>query len=600
MRLNWLTRELYATAPSLAKMKGHPEYQGWAEALKRLADRPEMEPFRDVLRTLADDALANLEPLNKNRDALAAIPFESNLKAIEAAATEPCAPAAFLAAFVCVRSWIGAAGTDLYNPDPTGRPSRAWTVFPQALVSAAMRVGAWLAALEIAEEAYNVLFASKYSNWGPIQEAMDCSRRLAHECSVAFERLVRDLAEDMREGCGTDVPNLQAEFGALLWTLGLIPQGLAYHSSQAPAGLPSRRLARAIVRRSMHRMRHDRLLQYVWLELKNNVSIQIRSHEELFAIINNQFPDDPFYTHLEVVIGDQPGRLYARALIGWFRGTLGAEEKDRYIQLVGEIGSMRWSFEDLLFTLPRMYYLGIFLGRRCGWPAGFSANESENFRLMHRWVEWAAQHRRRLTLFPDVPDPQTSLNLSLNETLELELTKPGEGADSPVERAWDVLECFRGSALEYWMTVTPPSYPDQELRIIGKRFEREEDRISWTGGVAEMLFEEEQRIDWLRGAYFLILSESLPKHFQRWATADHNAFLAHREKGGPVLDPETGRSEYEEIKRQLRTLWERMAEAVPEYAQQRTQSHASWTDVVRAAKAHRRGTVESPNVDPFV
>jgi hypothetical protein len=245
---------------------------------------------------------------------------------------------------------------------------------------------------------------------------------------------------------------------------------------------------------------------------------------------------------------------------------------------------MSWS-EDLSVTLPRMYYLAMFLARRCGWPAGFSADESEDFRLMHRWVEVAAHRRRRLTLFPELPDPQTSLNLSLNEILELELTKPGEGEDSPVERAWDVLEGFRSSALEYWMTVTPPSYPDQELRIIGKRFEREEDRISWSGGVDAMLFEEEQRIAWLRGAYFLILSGSLPKHFQRYA-AEQSIFWARREKG-PVLDPETGRSEYEEIKRQLRTIWERMAEAVPEYARQRTQSHASWTDVVSAAKAHQ-------------
>jgi len=592
MHLEKLTRELFATAPPLAYMKDHPEYQGWAEAIEKLTDRPEMEPFRAVLRALAGGALSTGEPLDRFLgNEAAAIPFESNLKAIEAAATESCAPAAFLATFVCVRSWIRAAGKDLYNQDSAGRPGRAWTVFPQALVSMAMRVGAWLAALEIAEEAYDVLFASKYSYWGPIQEAMDRSMRLAHECSVAFEHSVRDLAEDMRNSCDANGPNLRAEFGALLWTLGLIPHSLSYQSRQTPAGLPSRRLAREIVRRSMHRMRHDRLLQYVWLELKTNDSIQIRSHEELFAIINNRFPDDRLCTHLEWLIGEEPGRLYARALTGWFRGTLGAEEKDHYIQLVGEIALRRWP-EDLSLTVLRMYYLAMFLGRRCGWPAGFSTDEAEDFRLMHRWLEMAAVQRRSLTLYPELPDPQTSLNLCLNEILELILTNPGEGTGITVARAWDVLEAFRSSALEYWMTVTPPSYPDQELNILGKHFEREEDRLSWIAGVDEMLFQEEQLISWLRGAYFLILSESLPKHFKRYAT-EQSVFWAHR-KRGPALDPEVGRSEYGEIKRRLHTLWERMAEAVPEYARQRAQSHANWPDLVSAIKLHQRGDVESP------
>ncbi|MCC6860783.1 MAG: hypothetical protein IT158_19605 [Bryobacterales bacterium] len=591
MRLDRLTRELYATAPPLAQMKGRPDYDGWAEALGRLADRPEMEPFRGVFRELAGNALVDLQPLNRFlQNEAEGVSFESNRKAAEAAVAEISAPAAFLATFVCARTWIRAAGPHLYRQDSSGRPSPAWTIFPQALVSAAMRVGSWLAARAIAEEAYDVLFASKYSYWEPIQAAMERSREQAHECLVAFERAVRDLADDLREACAASAPNVRAEFGAILWTLGLIPQSLSYDSRQPSSGLPSRRLAREIVRRSMHRMRHDRLLQYVWLELKNNEGIPIRSHQGLFAIINNQFPDDQLYTQLEILIGNQPGQSYARALAGWFRGTLGAEEKDRYIQLVSEIASMTWP-DDLLHTLPRMYYLAMFLGRRSGWPPGFSADDSEDFRLMRGWVGVAADRRRRLAFLPELPDPQTVLNLSLHEILELELTKRGDGADSPAARAWDMLEDFRGSALEYWMSVTPPAYPDREMNLVGKRFEREEDRLSWSGGIDRMLFEEEQRMAWLRGAYFLILSESLPEHFQRYA-ADSSNFYSRREKG-PVLDPETGRKEYFEIRGQLRALYERLAPELPEYSRQRTQTHASWTDVVAAANAHRRGSMES-------
>lgn len=572
-------------------MKGRPEYEGWAEALGRLAGRPGMEPFRGVLRELAGNALADLAPLNRFlQNEAAGVSFESNRKAVEAAAAETSAPAAFLAAFVCARTWIRAAGESLYHQDSSGRPAPAWTIFPQALVAAAMRVGAWLAAREIAEEAYDVLFASKYSHWGPIQAAMDRSRDQAHECLVAFERAVRDLADDLREACDAGEPNARAEFGAMLWTLGLIPHSLSYDSRRPAGGLPSRRLARDIVRRSMHRMRHDRLLQYVWLELKNNARIRIRSHQELFAIINNQFPDDQLYTQLELLIGDRPGRLYARALIGWFRGTLGAEEKDRYIRLVCQIASMTWT-GDLLHTLPRMYYLAMFLARRSGWPPEYSSDDAEDFRLIRGWLGEAANRRRGLALLPELPDPQTALDFPLHEILELELTKAGDGADSPAARAWEVLESFRGSALEYWMAVTPPPYPEREIDRIGKRFNREEDRLSWSGGVDEMLSKEEQWLAWLRGAYFLILSQSLPEHFQRYA-AESADFYSMRAKG-PVLEPEAGRKEYVEIKRQLRALYERLAAELPEYSRQRTQTHASWTDVVAAANAHRRKRMKS-------
>jgi len=60
-----------------------------------------------------------------------------------------------------------------------------------------------------------------------MREAMDQCRRLAHQCSVAFERTVRELADDLREGLKADGPHLRAEFGAILWTLGLIPQSLS-------------------------------------------------------------------------------------------------------------------------------------------------------------------------------------------------------------------------------------------------------------------------------------------------------------------------------------------------------------------------------------
>jgi hypothetical protein len=586
MPLERLTHELFATAPPLAKMKGHADYQGWATAVVRLAESADVAPFRPVLLDIAGDALVTMQPWERflEHDA-GRVPFDATERAMTASGREANPPAALLLALLCVHSWMRAAGPSLYDQDAAGRPSRAWTVLPQGLAAAGLRVGAHLAARHIAEEAYDVLVASKHAYWAPIQEAIVRCRHLARECSVGFERCVRDLADDLRSQCGTDAPGVRSEFAAMLWTLGLVPQSLVFHSMGACGVLPTRRVAKEIVRRSMACMRHDRLLQYVWLELKDNESFPLRTHEELFGIINNTFADDEAYTLLELLLGEAPGRVYARTLIAWFRGTLGAADRDRYIRLVASIAAQHWP-EEHRFTLLRMLYLGLFLGRRAGWPEGFKADEAEDLGVMREWLVRAQAERRGLTRFPELPDPGTAMTLSLHEVLEQEL-RPQVDAAGEIERAWDVLEGFRGSALEYWMCVTPPAFPDAEMESAGRRFAAEVDRLSWAGRVDNLLFQEEERIAWLRGAYFAILYDSLPQHFRRYA-AEQRVFRKHQGTG-LQLNPTTGRKEYQEIHRQLRALYDQLAEVVPQYTRARTQSHVTWADVVEAAERHRHG-----------
>ena len=58
---------------------------------------------------------------------------------------------------------------------------------------------------------------------GTFREAMDQCRRLSHQCSVAFERTVRALAEDLQEDFNAGGLHLGVEFGTIRWTLGLMP-----------------------------------------------------------------------------------------------------------------------------------------------------------------------------------------------------------------------------------------------------------------------------------------------------------------------------------------------------------------------------------------
>jgi hypothetical protein len=203
--------------------------------------------------------------------------------------------------------------------------------------------------------------------------------------------------------------------------------------------------------------------------------------------------------------------------------------------------------------------------------------------LARQLIQYGRGVRRQLSLHPEHPDPQTVMNLSLHEALEQELSRPGMGADSPIERAWDVLEGFRGSALEYWMAITPPPYPDSAMNAAGRSFEREEDRLSWTGGVDALPFPGK------RGAVPVVarsllsdlIRTFLPEYFQRYA-AEVSVFFQRK---GPRLGAKTGREEYKAVQELLRGLYEQMAESIPQYTRKRMQSHASWRDMIRAASS---------------
>ena len=202
---------------------------------------------------------------------------------------------------------------------------------------------------------------------------------------------------------------------------------------------------------------------------------------------------------------------------------------------------------------------------------------------MRAWIDEAGSLRRKLTLYPELPDPQAAMNMSLHEVIEQELGEGGGG--EALARVWDALEGFRGSALEYWMAVTRPLPGEEEAKSAGSpRKRRKADATKATD--RGLLAREDELIKWLRGAWFLVLHDSLPRHFERYA-AESSVFQAFRERG-PGLSTEVGRKEYSQVKKQLEELHQEMVAVMPLYARKRQQKWAGWTDLVSAATAHQR------------
>jgi hypothetical protein len=137
------------------------------------------------------------------------------------------------------------------------------------------------------------------------------------------------------------------------------------------------------------------------------------------------------------------------------------------------------------------------------------------------------------------------------------------------------------------MAVTRPLPTDAEAKASGSPRKRRKPGTTNAQNAQDrgLLAREDELIQWLRGAWFLVLHDSLPRHFERYA-ADSSVFLAFRERG-PGLSTEVGRKEYLQVWKQLKELHEEMAAVMPLYARKRQQKWAGWTDLVGAATAHQ-------------
>jgi hypothetical protein len=96
-----------------------------------------------------------------------------------------------------------------------------------------------------------------------------------------------------------------------------------------------------------------------------------------------------------------------------------------------------------------------------------------------------------------------------------------------------------------------------------------------------MLDEQEQLLKQLRGAYFMIISGTLPWH--------HRYYMTRREDDFDPLDAEMGRRRFQEVQDELTELFTRMNEVAPDYARKRMSKGATIEELVSCISSHASG-----------
>ncbi|MFQ5906717.1 MAG: hypothetical protein ACE5JA_09115, partial [bacterium] len=64
-RLHEIGQWAFNTAPPIAEMRGHPEFESWGEQLVALGRSEGLAPLQNLLEDIVGDALTTLNPLNR-------------------------------------------------------------------------------------------------------------------------------------------------------------------------------------------------------------------------------------------------------------------------------------------------------------------------------------------------------------------------------------------------------------------------------------------------------------------------------------------------------------------------------------------------------
>ena len=559
---NWLLN----SSPGIMQMRGHPEYQDWAAQLAKFASKEELAPLKGVLGKLVSNKLQTVEPLIEflNREA-SSVPIKIYWFASEdAIKSESASPAAaFVLALVSMLGWSRAMGKNL-DSQINGMPHPGWARIPYACASLALKQGAIQGAQKLVDISYQVLMAAKYQFDPRLQNALADYRRLAREAMRLQEIAVANLADDLYDSCGQKTPNFRAEVGALLWTLGYVPESNSFRITANSSFTPSRRMFRRIVRQSITCIPYDPLTQYIWLELKDRPPFNIREHESLFSIINSCYTQ----MMLDEFSPVAPSQVFAQCLIAWFKGTLTDKQVDEYLSVVSIINDMFPNMIDWTVYI-RMESLGFLIARQFGKVLDtMTAKRELEYWARLSGIGASVCHNRNI-FHPEWPELYCSPNIGLFESLEHHLSGGDSGA---LEKAVMILEEFRNANLEYWLQVIPP-FPsaDEQVRL------------------GSLMAAEDELCGYLRGAYFVILHSILPAHYRRYGMMMEE-LIEQQKSETPAFNSEAGRKEYKEIKKELGTLYEKMLPIAPEYAKKRLNLVAGINELVEAIGRH----AESP------
>ena len=106
------------------------------------------------------------------------------------------------------------------------------------------------------------------------------------------------------------------EIGAILLTTGQVPESELFRKRNGSSYLPSFLFFNKLVRRSLAVIPEDPLTQYIWLELKDRLPVNLRDYRALFAVINARY----HHSRLESGFLVSIAKAYAIAIIELFRG----------------------------------------------------------------------------------------------------------------------------------------------------------------------------------------------------------------------------------------------------------------------------------------
>jgi hypothetical protein len=522
-------------------MRGAPDYNGWAAGLIALSSEPELACVRKTLEALASNGLQNLDPLNNSvREHSSSFQFEDLWRAserIEQGIAEE-SHSALLAATVVLALWSNAAGKRLYDQSDD-MPEPGWAQFPYVCAKAALRAGAVNEALGLIDRSLDALVATKYKYKFPrYQAALGRYRNLGVSAETRRGLAIENLAGDLRDSCRAEQPNFRAEMGALLWTLGMIPESGLF-APGASLSLPPLRLCRQVITVSDIGMAGDPLTQYVWLEMMGREPFDIRDHPVFFGGLNINYhnnPEDDFANDVGAP-GKAPSSLFAKTIIAWFRGDLGKNLARDYLE----------SFEWVVGLVPdkvpwsvylRMALLSGLVGERFGLLT--EEGRTHSVKLAQKLVA-QAEHANRIAFFhPSSPQLYTRTTGPIFFLLD-KLSV----ASAPLSEFLSALESFRTADQDYWLIVTPPlpSVPEQEA-------------------AAALIEQEKKLLTELRGAYFLILAPILPMHYRKVKYLNESSSLGYP-------DTSKGIDHYNSILGELRDLYAQMESHAPEYVRRR-------------------------------
>lgn len=559
------------------RMRKRPEYCGWGDAL--LAFSENLGGISAVCRELATTGLASPEPIQRFLDTHATtISVNEYLQASDAAeaAIHRNPHAAFLLALVGLLGWSTSLGRRLYAHDARGSPNVGWTRIPYVCARACLDLGDLVGAKTLAEEAHQVLAAAWQAPWPNAEESLERYVNLLARILHKYEFAIANLADDLRDSCRPSNDVFRPEVGAILWTLGLVPESHLFRSDSQDGVMPSRRLLRRVVRQSMGLIPTDILLQYVWLQLKDRPPFNIRDHASLFPIINCRYTEPIWINALPV----NPFAAYARTLTAWIRDDLNAEQAGQYLKVQEWIQETVYPDHVNLLDYLRMTSLANVIGLAMGWTKKDVTQE----RISEHWyalVDLSARVRLTYVLHPEWPEIYGRADMCLFHVIESEFSKPPDliQADNVIR----AMENPRSAALDYWLAVAPPRIPLKEQ----------------TEEMYRLREREVELVHDLRSSLFQILYPILPEHYRhphvpglRVPSMAFTSGLPPSQLVVPAakpIDPGDGRAEYRRTAAELNTLWKDMERWAPEYAARRNSPTADLKRIVTALNAHGSG-----------